>query len=127
MTNIAVGAIEVYRRHLSPRKGYRCAHNALHHCGSCSDFGLRVYRRLAFSTATALLLRRLTDCRTAYAAIIQMKAEAADDQPEQPPDRRKHEASNCGPLDAVNCFSAPTPNAACLDIGGCEIFSCVPW
>jgi uncharacterized protein len=125
MANIAIGAIQVYRRHLSPRKGYSCAHNALRHCGSCSDFGLKVYRRLGFSTATALMLRRLADCRADYARIVLMKARAEDDQPDPPHDRRKRDASICTPVDALNCL--PFPDAACLDVGGCEIFSCVPW
>jgi putative component of membrane protein insertase Oxa1/YidC/SpoIIIJ protein YidD len=38
MANIAVGTIKLYRRYLSPLKGFRCAHNALHACGSCSGF-----------------------------------------------------------------------------------------
>jgi hypothetical protein len=39
----AIGTIGVYRRYLSPCKGYRCANNVLHDNGSCSDFALSVF------------------------------------------------------------------------------------
>jgi predicted nucleic acid-binding Zn ribbon protein len=43
MSTIAVAGIDLYRRYLSPLKGFRCAHHALHGAGSCSTFGRDVF------------------------------------------------------------------------------------
>lgn len=35
---MAVAAIEYYQKNISPKKGYSCAHGALHNGPSCSSF-----------------------------------------------------------------------------------------
>lgn len=120
MSTLAIGAIGLYRRHLSPRKGFRCAHNVLHHHGSCSDFGLRVFGRLPFAGATHLMLRRLADCRRAYATLAAMSMPSPRD--DGSPDGRKKRSGPCDALDAINCVTMPFPNAACADIGACDCF-----
>jgi len=116
VSTLAIEAIGLYRRHLSPRKGFRCAHNALHNHGSCSDFGLRAYGRLAFCEATALMVRRLRDCRSAY---VVMKGLA---QPRTHGDasqrNRERRTGPCDTLDAIMCI--PMPDAACTGIGVCD-------
>jgi putative component of membrane protein insertase Oxa1/YidC/SpoIIIJ protein YidD len=70
MSNIAVGTIKLYRRYLSPHKGFRCAHNALHASGSCSDFGLRAFRRYDLGSAVASMNARFNACRTAHTVLM---------------------------------------------------------
>ncbi|HEX7642136.1 MAG TPA: membrane protein insertion efficiency factor YidD [Burkholderiaceae bacterium] len=40
--------IRVYQRHLSPRKGYRCAYGVLHGAGTCSSIGLAIMEQQGF-------------------------------------------------------------------------------
>ena len=128
MTTLAVGAIGVYRRYLSPLKGFSRAHNALHRSGSCSDFGLKVYQRHGWTLATAMLRRRLQVCRMPYGMLLGMAAastpakEPASSEDEQPR-LKKQNASGCDALDALNCLSFSHPGGACLDFGACDCLS----
>ncbi len=116
MSTMAVGAIGVYRHYLSPLKGFRCAHAALHHRGTCSDFGLRVYGRHAFSKATAMLRRRFAECRSAY-RVLMATAPAVDQKPEQDGKRKAGTRSDCDPLSGVDCCSA---DPSCIEVGACD-------
>jgi putative component of membrane protein insertase Oxa1/YidC/SpoIIIJ protein YidD len=62
---IAVSAIGFYQRWLSPYKGYHCAHHALYGQGSCSGFGLKVFREHPADQAWKMLRERFTECRAA--------------------------------------------------------------
>lgn len=105
MTTLAVGAIGVYRRYLSPWKGFRCAHAALHGRASCSDFGLRVYERHAFATATALMRRRFAACRQAYLSL--MAGSRSEGEAEEK-ERQRHRQSaidwTCTGIDVCDCL-----------------------
>lgn len=76
---LAVGAIRLYRRHLSPLKGFRCAHHSLHGCGSCSEYGQRVYALRPFGLASAMMIERLRECRAAYRRLMAMTTEPPAD------------------------------------------------
>ena len=67
----AVGSIRAYQRWLSPYKGFRCAHHALHRQGSCSNFGLGVFQAHPFGQAWGLLRQRFQECRHAYLVLAQ--------------------------------------------------------
>ena len=65
----AVSAIDLYRRHLSPRKGYACPHRLLHGGDSCSAAASRLYHDLPPLSATRATLARLWACRDAGEAL----------------------------------------------------------
>ncbi len=69
----AIGVIGLYRQFGSPYKGFRCAHHALHECGSCSDYGLSVFARNRLPAAVALMRARFKECK---AAAIILNSEA---------------------------------------------------
>lgn len=58
----ALRAIGVYQRHLSPRKGFSCAHRGATGGDSCSAHGCRVIARCGLRTGLRLLQRRLDAC-----------------------------------------------------------------
>ncbi len=58
----ALRAIRFYQRHLSPRKGYSCAHRGATGGDSCSAYGYRVLQRCGLRTGLRLLRRRLDAC-----------------------------------------------------------------
>lgn len=63
MSPLASWLIGLYQRHLSPRKGFRCAYRARHPTrSSCSQFGKRAIERLGVLTGVQLLRRRFRRC-----------------------------------------------------------------
>jgi putative component of membrane protein insertase Oxa1/YidC/SpoIIIJ protein YidD len=63
------GAISSYQRHLSPHKGFCCAHRVLHGGLSCSEFGRRVVLRHGVGPFLSLLFRRFSRCARAYSTL----------------------------------------------------------
>jgi putative component of membrane protein insertase Oxa1/YidC/SpoIIIJ protein YidD len=62
----ALAAVITYRRLLSPLKGFRCAHAALHGVGSsCSDVALHAFATLPLGAAVAAVSEQLGKCRHA--------------------------------------------------------------
>jgi putative component of membrane protein insertase Oxa1/YidC/SpoIIIJ protein YidD len=68
MTWLALRAITLYQRHLSPRKGYSCALHAAGHGRSCSAYGYRAIARGGVLNGLVLLRRRFDACRRVHAA-----------------------------------------------------------
>ena len=58
----ALRAIRGYQRHLSPHKGFCCAHRAATGGDSCSAHGCRVIARCGLRKGLRLLRRRLHAC-----------------------------------------------------------------
>lgn len=72
MKHLLLAAIWLYRRLLSPYKGFDCATRVATGGESCSAYGRRVIARYGAGKGIGLLRRRLTGCgevyrRTAYA------------------------------------------------------------
>ena len=66
MRPLALAAIRLYQRHLSPHKGFCCAYRR--HTGrqGCSELGFRAIRRYGVLAGWALLRRRLYLCGVAH-------------------------------------------------------------
>jgi putative component of membrane protein insertase Oxa1/YidC/SpoIIIJ protein YidD len=56
----------VYRRWISPYKGFCCAYAALTKEPSCSAVGLQAFRENTFSQAIPIIWAQLSRCRAAY-------------------------------------------------------------
>ena len=65
---LALRAITLYQRHLSPRKGYRCALHAVGRGRSCSAYGYRAIARAGMIDGWVLLQRRLAACGRVHAS-----------------------------------------------------------
>jgi uncharacterized protein len=121
----AVGSIRAYQRWVSPYKGFRCAHHALHGEGSCSHFGLAAFRSNRFGTAWGLLLARFHACREALATLSQMANDGGADAPKR---RRSPGGSAPTACDFADCACAadliPSGVADCLPSGGCAFDAC---
>jgi putative component of membrane protein insertase Oxa1/YidC/SpoIIIJ protein YidD len=63
---VALAAIRLYQRYLSPLKGFRCAYRAHTNCASCSALGYRAIRRYGVWRGIAVLRMRLDRCGIAY-------------------------------------------------------------
>jgi putative component of membrane protein insertase Oxa1/YidC/SpoIIIJ protein YidD len=66
---LALTAIRFYQRRLSPHKGFRCAHAALHGGESCSGAVARIVREEGLLAGRQSIAGRFRDCRAAHAAL----------------------------------------------------------
>ena len=125
MTSLALSAIEFYQQSISPHKGFRCAHRALHGRSSCSRFAQRVLKRLGTLALPGLLRRRFDKCARA-AAKLRDRVRKSDASPapvldyaspkrNEEQSRHKH-SSSC--LDSADCLScAPDLAGMTCDLG----------
>lgn len=68
LTLIALLLVRFYRRFISPYKGFRCAHGALHGI-SCSDVALQALTTKPFFSALADIQSQRSACRLAHESI----------------------------------------------------------
>ena len=107
MANVlAIGLINGYRRHISPRKGFRCAYHVVYAEGSCSDIALRLARRVNGIRFVRLMLLQAKRCRLAL-----MLAQPHDLEREWPKQEPRNEK---------------LANRSCVEGAGCGA-SCFPW
>ncbi|WP_020651410.1 membrane protein insertion efficiency factor YidD [Massilia niastensis] len=66
---LALRAIRLYQRHLSPRKGFSCAYRAATGADGCSAFGHRAIARNGIALGLPLLRRRLRRCGETHRAL----------------------------------------------------------
>ncbi|GGI68443.1 membrane protein insertion efficiency factor YidD [Deinococcus wulumuqiensis] len=66
---LALQGIRFYQRWLSPRKGFRCAHAALHGGESCSAAIARIIREDGLRAGQPHVAARFAACRTAHVAL----------------------------------------------------------
>lgn len=62
---ISLLAIDAYQRHLSPRKGYRCAYSVVHGGTGCSGFAKHAIHSDGLVRAIPRIMQRFEDCRDA--------------------------------------------------------------
>jgi uncharacterized protein len=63
---LALAAIQLYQRYLSPRKGFCCAYRTHSGRASCSNLGYRAIRRFGLWRGVTVLRQRLAKCGIAY-------------------------------------------------------------
>jgi putative component of membrane protein insertase Oxa1/YidC/SpoIIIJ protein YidD len=116
---IAVSAIHGYQRHLSPRKGFSCAHRVVYGGDSCSQHIKQLITQEGMLTAMVLAPERFRACRRAYGVF---KAQhRVSDSPSEPQRQRKiGDCLSCGSdfLCCGNDYDAG--NGACLVCGCLE-------
>ena len=61
--------IGFYQRHLSPRKGWRCAYSVLHGGPGCSGFAREAIQAHGYGTAAPLIRQRFRECKQASQAM----------------------------------------------------------
>lgn len=120
MRQLTLFSIEIYKRYLSPYKGFHCAYRVHTGCQSCSTLGYRAIRRYGVVDGVALLRQRLRKCGVAY------------HRHHQPmPDRRaalRSQRGDCDPGCDIPCDGCDMPDLDCpsfnLPKGICDAASC---
>lgn len=64
---LGYGLVILYRRFLSPWKGFRCAHAVVTSGPSCSDVGLGLFRSQSLSAAVSGMDSQFRQCRQSHA------------------------------------------------------------
>ncbi len=135
---LATSLIPAYRRFVSPHKGFRCAHHALHGAGSCSAFGLAAFETQPFGQAWALLRGRFKECRRAYLVMTSEGEGEGEGENDRPPERDgsnksrtpagsgsgRWDACACDALSALDLGSALSCDALSCDALSCDIGAC---
>jgi uncharacterized protein len=129
LKTIALRAIELYQKYLSPRKGFSCAYRV--HAGGmgCSGFGKHAIRKHGFFLGLVLLRRRLakcswhahqhTNCSGAPSPQVRVTYAAGG--------RFKNQGgfvdADCGGCDAPDC-DLPSCEGPSCEMPACEAPSC---
>jgi putative component of membrane protein insertase Oxa1/YidC/SpoIIIJ protein YidD len=117
---LLLAAIRLYKRHVSPRKGYGCAYRL--HSGrcSCSTLGLRAVSRYGAWHGLGVLRNRLAECRVAAEALRARPRSVA------PRGQAGFIDCDCGvPCDA-GCVEGGCSSAAC-DWAACDALDACDW
>ena len=134
---VCLALINFYQRHLSPRKGYRCAHARLHGGAGCSGFARDAIEHRGLRAALPQVRARFGACK---AAAQTLRAERRVDldkrephEKKKPQELAKSDWSHgvCDALwimpDGFCCAEAACEGAACADIGCAEAAcGCLP-
>lgn len=115
MQQLALWLIALYRRFLSPYKGFRCAHR-VHRGGlSCSAFGERAVQRHGVRAGLSVLRRRLRVCGRVHATTLEKRATR--------PQRRDLRAQS-GDCDLPITDCAMPDDCSILELLNCDCSGC---
>jgi putative component of membrane protein insertase Oxa1/YidC/SpoIIIJ protein YidD len=103
MRQVVIQSIGIYQRHLSPLKGYCCAHNYLHRNGSCSQFAMRAVTKYGVVKMLGLLRLRFKACALAYQHIQEARKETEEESSKRYRTPTRSDLLLCLP-DAACCF-----------------------
>ncbi|GAB3699463.1 membrane protein insertion efficiency factor YidD [Mariniluteicoccus flavus] len=73
LSSLAARGIDAYQRHLSPRKGYRCAHAVLHGGSGCSGAIRAEVLDRGLIGAAIPTIGRFAACASAYRTLLGMQ------------------------------------------------------
>ena len=66
MNKLAILFIKIYQRHISPKKGYVCAHRYYHGGDSCSEYTKKCITEFGIIKTIPLFFERLDDCKKTF-------------------------------------------------------------
>ena len=98
--------IALYKRYISPHKGYRCAYSALHGGDSRSTEIAKIIRSHGTYRGLHLVHRQMINCSNAYEVLASKKRK--NNHKQKGKDKKKKDKENLAcelPCHAINCFS----------------------
>lgn len=127
---IAIGSIRFYQKHLSHRKGYKCAHGVLHQNGTCSSIILNIVKTEPLTKWYSLIRGQFNNCKVALKTI--------EEQKEKDNKKRREGKKEClgdAACESLDCMPSACSNTRSLkkcddcspdlgDCGDCDIGSC---
>lgn len=127
----ASALITSYQKHISPKKGFSCAHRVLHGGESCSQYIKRTILKQGLIRAIRLSRQRLQACKAANQVLrarrknwLQMQAEDPDNEElESDEESKQSEKINNGNFKKHSVVNRHSRNRNCSD-SDCTDFSC---
>lgn len=127
----ASALITSYQKHISPKKGFSCAHRVLHGGESCSQYIKRIILKQGLLGAIPLSRQRLQACKAANQVLkarrkiwLQMQAEDPDNEKlESDEESKQSEKINNGNFKKHSVVNRHSRNRTCSD-SDCTHFSC---
>ena len=121
---LLLAAIQGYKRHVSPRKGFSCAYRVHLGACSCSTLGLRAISRYGAWRGLGVLRLRLGQCRLVAEEwrtrpFVAQSAQAGFVDCDVPCDGSCVDASSCSCGDMFSADSA-CEVASCVGCGDCD-------
>lgn len=101
-TKPAIFSINLYQKHISPRKGFCCAYAAYHDGLSCSAYAKQVIMENGVSKAIPLIKERFKECKQASEYIQNEYKDIKEDEKVKP--GKCEQGGQCG-LDACSAGS----------------------
>ena len=109
---IAITSIRGYQKHISPRKGFSCAHRLLHGGDSCSQYVKRMIAQDGLTAAIKASRQRFQACQEANQILRARYYSSARNENNYNPDRKNKPAQRC-----TEACQAPTD----CGIGECPV------
>ena len=125
----AVWLIRFYQRHISPHKGFRCAHRALHGGDSCSEAVLGIVQTWGIWRSGPMIRTRFQECRQASQQLklkaepLESTEEAEQETPAGQPNSNSQIPELCCGGPANHCVVGPC-DASCADVGALSPDGC---
>ncbi|MCB1762051.1 MAG: membrane protein insertion efficiency factor YidD [Gammaproteobacteria bacterium] len=121
--NLAALAITGYQRHISPYKGFCCAHRVLTGGVSCSEYAKRAIIQNGLFASLKPIFRRFHQCKESALSLKENK------QPEKGGDKKNNacmlaDALACVPTSCADMSFGTTVGGAA---GGCDACACTPF
>ena len=125
---VAAIAIAGYQTHLSPRKGFSCAHRLLHRGESCSQYVKRTILEQGLGVAIPAMRSRFAECKVANQVLqarrtrhlLQAQSRRSRDA-EKPGDRGSHPQNSCSEVNGlISCLDCAEP----LSVIDCSSMDC---
>ena len=124
----AASAIAGYQKHLSPHKGFSCAHRLLHRGESCSQYVKQVILEQGLWAAIPAVRSRFAECKVANQVLQArrtrhlLQAQHRLQEEEKPSDRRSAPDTSCSGVDGlISCLDCADPCAG-IDCTDCLNF-----
>lgn len=113
MKYLALLLIRFYQKRISPYKGFRCAHAALHQGVSCSEAVKHIIEEHGVFCGYRLVKMRFTDCKGAYQQLHENEANKSkkNDKP------KKNDKDKC----SVDCCDPTLGTSSCIPKKGCDL------
>jgi putative component of membrane protein insertase Oxa1/YidC/SpoIIIJ protein YidD len=128
---IAIALIAGYQKHISPQKGFSCAHRLLHGGESCSQYIKRLIAQEGLVEAVRASRQRFQACREANEILNARSSYRCQNEdspnPEQKTKRRRQRRRKTSSQPVHNDSGPIEEIADCVDLGselGCEVADC---
>lgn len=103
MNKLLLLLIMLYQRHLSPRKGYRCAYSVLYQTQGCSGAVKEIIQQKGVIAGWGEIRQRFADCRLAAQTIRQKQ------HLNEVIRKKKNNNCDCSGCDGAVCRDCDTP------------------